>query len=75
MVRTPSDKAKICLIKNLTLNRSKAAANAFLVHEPTRKDLLIALNRSVNKQFMGDCRSETFYKVETVTSLQHSRTH
>ena len=50
-IRTPSDKATICLVKNLALKGWQAAANAFLkvVHEPTREDFLIAINRPVNK--------------------------
>ena len=68
-VRTPSDKATICLIKNLALKRWQAAANAFLVHEPTREDLLIALNRSVNKEFRDYCRSETILKGRDVDEL------
>ena len=41
------------LLKNLALKGWQAAANAFLkvVHEPTREDFLIALNRPVNKEF------------------------
>ena len=61
--------SQICLIKHLTLNRWKAAANVFLVHEPTCKDLLIALNRSVNKQFSDYCRSETFLEGREVDEL------
>ena len=68
-IRTPSDKATSCLIKNLALKRWQAAANAFLVHEPTREDLLIALNRSVNKEFRDYCRSETILKGRHVDEL------
>lgn len=36
MIRTPEDKATICLIKNRALKRGKAAANAFIVHKAMR---------------------------------------
>ena len=45
-----------------------SSRNAFLVHEPTREDLLIALNRSVNKK-ISYCRSETILKGRHVDEL------
>ena len=67
MIRTPNDKATTCLIKNLALKRWKAAANA--MHEAMREDLLIALNRAVNKEFKDYCKSDTILKGRDVDEL------
>ena len=68
-IRTPNDKATACLIKNLALKRWKAAANAFIVHEAMREDLLIALNRAVDKEFKDYCKSDTILKGRDVDEL------
>ena len=70
-IRTLSDKATICLLKNLALKGWQAAANAFLkvVHEPTREDFLIALNRPENKEFREYCKFETILEARHVYDL------
>jgi hypothetical protein len=69
IIKTPQGQA-MNTIKNLALKRWKAAANAFIADEATKPDLLIALNRSVNKELKIFCKSETILKGKQVDQLK-----
>lgn len=51
MIRIFNDKVIICFIKNLVFKRWKVVVNVFIVYEVMCEDLLIVLNRVVDKDY------------------------
>lgn len=62
MIRIFNDKVIICFIKNLVFKRWKVVVNVFIVYEVMCEDLLIVLNRVVNKEFKDYCKFDIILK-------------
>lgn len=62
MIRIFNDKVIICFIKNLVFKRWKVVVNVFIVYEVMCEDLLIVLNRVVDKEFKDYCKFDIILK-------------
>ena len=68
-VTTPQDKATTGIVKNIALKKWKAATNAFISHKNVLPELMVALKRSVNREFKAFCKMDTVLKGRSADEL------
>ena len=68
-VTTPQDKTTTRIVKNIALKKWKAATNAFISHKNVLPELMVALKRSVNREFKAFCKMDTVLKGRSADQL------